>query len=61
MTKLEAEKLLADAILLERALRVIERVYRRELLTDPTLHMVSSWLRYQAYAWRLEVERYDGS
>lgn len=57
MTQAEREKLLADAIILERAARVIERVYAEALLTDSTLYTVYMWLGYQAGAWRLEAER----
>lgn len=51
------ERLLADAIVMEHAVRVIERVYAEALLTDPTLYTVYTWLGYQAKAWRLEAER----
>jgi hypothetical protein len=37
MDKLEQERLVADAIILERAVRVLERMYRRAALADMPL------------------------
>lgn len=53
----EAEILTSNAGVLEQAAGIIERVYEAAALTDPTLHAVLSWLRYQSRAWIQEAQR----
>jgi hypothetical protein len=45
----------ADAILLERARRVLQRRFYAEIVTDPTAHAVSEWLRRAAAHLRIEA------
>jgi hypothetical protein len=59
MTKEEAQRMLGDAIVLERAVGIIDRVYAQELATHITLYTVRSWLKFQARAWREEAESHE--
>jgi hypothetical protein len=51
----EREQLVADAIILERAGRVLERRFRAELLMDPAVHATGEVLRRTAAHLRLEA------
>lgn len=49
-------RMVGDAILLERALRVLERRYRRVIMTDAHARAAASWLRFVAADLRREGE-----
>jgi hypothetical protein len=49
-------RMVGDAIVLERALRVLQRRYLRVILTEPTAHAVVTWLRFVAADLRREGE-----
>ena len=55
---LERERLVADAIILERAWRVLKRRYRGLILTDPAMHATAEIL--SRYAVQLRGEARDG-
>jgi hypothetical protein len=58
MDVFERSRLVGDAVILERATRVLERVYP-DAESDATLNTVLTFLAYQARAWRLEAESGD--
>ena len=62
MNKLDAEKLLADAIILERAARVLDRTSRGEPFNFSSVHWMDmkETLREVAQAKRTEAESYAG-
>lgn len=59
MSDAERQRLLADAILLERASRVLERRVKGHILTDPILHAGVNYLIMYAAQWRREAEHGD--
>lgn len=56
MDECERRRLVGDAIILERAEKVLRRRDPRGVLTDATEHAVVTFLGYRAKALRLEAE-----
>ena len=50
----EREKMVADAILFERAMSAMDRRCPREMMTEPVAHAVYHWLR--GAAWQLRKD-----
>jgi len=56
MEKLERERLVADAILLERAVKVLERRFSRAIAEEVTAHTAVTWIRYAGQVLRRDGE-----
>lgn len=55
MTCADHQRMVADAILLERAMGALERQMPRELVTDPTAHAVYHFLKGAAFQLRKDA------